>query len=134
MTIEERLKDLIIERYGTMKDFSVAAQLPYGTVDTILRRGVNKASITNIIAICKTLNISTDELAKGKIVPIEPKPQIHKQVLDLESALSYMRNNYEDNEDLSIDGKVLSDDELDSFYFAIATFIRFVKRKRENEQ
>ena len=58
------MKELILSKYGTVKDFAVVTDLPYGTVDTILRRGIHKASVTNIIKICQTLGISTDELAK----------------------------------------------------------------------
>lgn len=49
MKIEEALKNLILSKYGTVKDFSLATELPYGTVDAILRRGIHKASVTNII-------------------------------------------------------------------------------------
>ena len=70
MTVEERLKDLIIEKYGSVLSFSTYVKIPNTTIATILNRGIHKASIDNVLKICKALQISADELAKDKIVPI----------------------------------------------------------------
>ena len=71
MNVEERLKELIIKQYGTMKDFTDHIGVPKSTFANILRRGVNNANVLTIIKICQALGISTDALAEGKIVPIE---------------------------------------------------------------
>ena len=68
MSVESDLKNLIIERYGTVKAFSQSVGLPNSTLDSIFRRGVLKASVTNIIKICDELGISADGLGEGKIV------------------------------------------------------------------
>ena len=49
--------------------------MPYSTMDSIFKRGVANASVINIIKICETLGINTDDLAKGEIVhrPIDNK-------------------------------------------------------------
>lgn len=73
MTVEERLKELIIEKYGTMKDFTDYIGIPNSTFANILRRGVKNANVVTIIKICQALGISTDDLAEGKIVPIGRK-------------------------------------------------------------
>ena len=132
MTIEERIKSYILSRYKSLREFvnTSGIDLPYSTVDGMLKRGIGNASIGNVIKLCHALGISTDELANGKIVPAESVPKAEMPDLDLEKALRYMQNNYEDFEPLSIDGKLLSEDELDSFYFAIDTFIRFVELLR----
>lgn len=70
MTIENELKNLIVSKYGTIKAFSLEIGMPYSTLDSIFRRGIQNASITNVIKICKKLQISTDHLCNGKIVPI----------------------------------------------------------------
>ena len=67
MNIETELKELILSRFGTMKAFSEKIELPNSTIDSIFRRGVNNASITNIIKICKALEISADALADGRL-------------------------------------------------------------------
>lgn len=70
MTIEEELKKLIIDRYGTLKNFVDQTTLKYSTVDSILKRGIRNSNVQNIIEICNTLSISVDELAHGRITPI----------------------------------------------------------------
>ena len=69
MTIEEKLRDYILARYKSLREFSCFANLPNSTVNTILSRGVINAKVGNIIQICKVLNISADALADGKIEP-----------------------------------------------------------------
>ena len=68
MTVEQELKALIVERYGSAKNFALEINMPNSTLDNIFRRGVLNSSVTNIIKICNALEISADELADGKIV------------------------------------------------------------------
>ena len=70
MTIEDQLKNLILTRYRSIREFTIAVDMPYTTIDSIFRRGVGNSSVTNVIKICKALGISADELADGKIVPV----------------------------------------------------------------
>ena len=73
MTIEQKLKDLILKRYHSIREFTIAIDIPYTTMDSIFRRGIGNSSVTNVIKICKALRISVDALADGEIVPIAPK-------------------------------------------------------------
>ena len=66
--LEEELKNLILDRYKSIREFTTKIDMPYSTMDSVLKRGVNKANITNIIKICRELNIDTEKLADGKIV------------------------------------------------------------------
>jgi len=76
--VEDQLRKLIIQKCGSANKFADYIGMPQSTVGNILRRGVNKASINNIFAICKALGISTDRLAEGKIV--ETKDKIRKEI------------------------------------------------------
>ncbi len=67
--IEQKLKALIIEKYGSVKEFSSVAGLPYTTLDSILKRGVEKANVLNIIKLCHVLNLDVDALAAGNLKP-----------------------------------------------------------------
>ena len=67
MTIENKLKELIKEEYGTLKNLSNQIGMPPTTLETILKRGIANANITNIIKITNALNISADALAEGRI-------------------------------------------------------------------
>ena len=67
--LEQKLRELIISKYKSVRAFSEEADLPYTTVDSILKRGVEKANVKNIIKLCQVLDIDTDALASGKIEP-----------------------------------------------------------------
>lgn len=73
MTTEEKLKDYILERYNSIREFSQDIDMSYSTLDSILRRGVANSSVVNVIKICKKLNISVDALSEGDIVPLAYK-------------------------------------------------------------
>ena len=71
--MENKVKNLIISRYGTLSNFCEKIDLPYSTVDSILKRGFVKANVLNVIKICDELGISIDSLKQGIIKPIETK-------------------------------------------------------------
>lgn len=71
MGVEDELKKIIIDRYGSVNKFATICNVPYSTIATIFVRGINKANISTVIAICKELKISADELANGKITPYQ---------------------------------------------------------------
>ena len=83
MNVEERLKDLIIKQYGTMKEFTDHIGVPNSTLANILRRGVKNANVVTIIKICQALNISTDALAEGMIVPLERQVSTPTKIEDI---------------------------------------------------
>ena len=66
---EQELKDLIIKKYGNLSKFCEVIDMPWTTLDSILKRGVSKANISNIMKITQELNIDTDSLAVGLIAP-----------------------------------------------------------------
>lgn len=72
MSVEQELKDLILENYRSLKSFCVKLDMPPTTLDSILKRGIGKASIGNVIKICHELGIDCDELANGHVVYCVP--------------------------------------------------------------
>lgn len=67
-TVEMELKDLILDKYGSLSEFCKKIDLPWTTLDSILKRGVDKANIKNILKITAELNIDVERLAEGEIV------------------------------------------------------------------
>ncbi len=67
MTLEEKLKIIIIEQYHSLKQFASEVGLPYTTVTGMLDRGINNAGMIKVARICKALNLDIDALADGKI-------------------------------------------------------------------
>ena len=66
--IEVKIKELIIEKYGSIKRFADKIGVPYTTVDTIFKRGFLNSNVSNVIKICNELGIDVNELANNKVV------------------------------------------------------------------
>lgn len=75
MTIEERLKQLILSRYRSIRQFSQTTNLPYSTIMSVFDRGLNHASAGTVFQICDSLNIDANALLQHRI---ENKNEIPK--------------------------------------------------------
>lgn len=104
MTIEDKLKDLILSRYRSIREFTQVIDMPYSTFDTILKRGIDNSSVTNVIKICKELAISADALAAGQIVPAALMVQPTEDASDLEEILNEMKSKIITYDNLTIRG------------------------------
>lgn len=63
MTREDYIKKLISENGMTIKDFAAKINMPYSTLLTMLNEHrIGRASVDNVIAVCKGLDISINEL------------------------------------------------------------------------
>ncbi len=64
--LEDKLKNLIIDKFGSVRQFALNIDIPYTTVDSILKRGIDNSNVGNVIKMCKALNISIDSLLDNK--------------------------------------------------------------------
>lgn len=62
MTREERLRSLILDRYASVRQFSLRAGVPYSTVMTLLVRGIGGASFDTVMQLCRELSLNPFEL------------------------------------------------------------------------
>lgn len=67
-TTENRIKEIIINRYGSLKKFCELIDMPWTTLDSILKRGFANSNITNVMKISHELKVDTESLASGKIM------------------------------------------------------------------
>lgn len=134
MTIEEKLKKHILTKHKSIREFVKCADLPYSTVDGILKRGIANSSIGNVLKICKALQISADELANNRIVPIKKEQSSHILFSDIPEMLEYMKINRNEFSDLTIDNKPLSDLEYDTVLNCLTLSIEFVRDLREKKK
>ena len=67
MSVEEKLKDLIIERYHSVREFSRVTDIAYSTIQSMLTRGVTNTNVSTVIKVCQIFGISVDALADGEI-------------------------------------------------------------------
>ena len=69
--LENKIKNMIIKKYGSLRHFCNKIDVPYSTIDSILKRGLGKANVLNVIKICDALGLSVDSLKHGIIEPVE---------------------------------------------------------------
>ena len=89
MTIENQLRELIILKYGSLKEFTFNIGLPYSTLSTILKNGIMTANISNVVKICNALSIKIDELVEGRLVENIPG----EKLLDVEKIFNQTKIN-----------------------------------------
>ena len=130
MTIEDKLKDLIISKYGNLSNFSKEVDMPNSTLATIMKNGIHKANVTNIIKICKSLGISTDELARNRIVPVTKNEFNMKEMKD---AFKFFELNLKTNRKCTIDGYPLNKEDVEILLDAMEFAFEIIKRKKERE-
>lgn len=67
MTKEEMLKCAILAEYKSLREFSIETNLPYSTLQNILRRGIDGAGTGNVMLVCRKLGIDVDALLDGTL-------------------------------------------------------------------
>lgn len=63
MDSTELIVKLIKERFKSIRQFAFAAGIPYSTVKSGLRAGINGMAVETVIKMCATLGIQMDTLA-----------------------------------------------------------------------
>lgn len=123
MTLEEKLRELILNKYGTVTALSKAIGLSPSTVYSILSRGLNNASVQNVLKICDALDISADALAEGLITP---KDQFTLSI-DLNDWLLAEKLNIS-NVNLTIGGRPLTDSEKSLLWDSLKMAANFIQK------
>lgn len=125
MTTEEKLKEYILSSYRSVHEFTQSIDMPYGTMASIFKRGISNSSVTNIIKICSALEISTDELANGNIVPI-----IKTTSTKVEDIIERMKHEISSIDDLTLEDNPISEAERCSILISLDLIIEFEKRRK----
>lgn len=132
MNTEEKLKELILKRYHSIREFTIAIDMPYTTMDSIFRRGIGNSSVTNVIKICKALGISADALADGEIIPVKTRPitpindrfEIKEILEDTKEILNHCGF-------ITLDGKPISKSGIESIIDAMDVGVEIAKKKNK---
>lgn len=67
MTLEEQLKQEILARYKSIREFSAMTRIPYSTVDSVLKRGIKNSGVGTVIKIFSFLDIDVESIASGSL-------------------------------------------------------------------
>lgn len=111
MQAEERIKELIIAKYGNVRAFATESGISYTTVRSILERGIMNAKAENVFKICHLLGISPDTVADWGISNEQPQ-----------STSPHDIDNIIDNA-MMFDGKPLTDDDKRAIRGIIAGYM-----------
>ena len=129
MTTEEKLKNLILSRYRSLAEFAEWCGIKYQTMVSIFSRGVSNANVTNIIKICQTLGISTDDLADGKIIFTS---ESREELKTLEQMLSYIEIHVKERKVLFCEVPLSEEETLFLLDF-LTVLVEMMKRKRDRK-
>ena len=123
MSIEEKLKEYILSKYGSVRAFVQENGLIYSNVDTILRRGIKNATWTNVRTFCKALGISVEEVARGNIAPaaLEAAEDAPRNIRDVLAV----------NEHTLLDGIALTEKECAVLRMAFDIAIAAIRENRK---
>jgi hypothetical protein len=86
------------------------------------------SNINNVIKICQALNISTDELAKGNIVPVDAH---EKEEFDITDFIRIFRYKLSDPETAVLDGQHLTAGEAEFLMNSLDLVIEQIRHKRK---
>lgn len=64
MSREQTLRNLILDRYSSLRQFAMEADIPYSSLMTILSRGIGGASFDMVMQICQKLQIDPSTLTE----------------------------------------------------------------------
>ena len=62
MTREFKLRNMILDRYPSLREFAKKADIPYSTLMTVLTRGIGGAGFDTVMRICKALGVEPQDL------------------------------------------------------------------------
>jgi hypothetical protein len=99
----------------------------------MFKRGIDNSSVSNVIKVCKALDISMDALANGDIAPRQRKTVVNNktifsntEVIDLVEDIKEVLNT---TGGLTIDGKPMTVGSVDSLIDAMDIGVEIAKKK-----
>lgn len=64
---EQFLRNHILDRYTSLRQFAIRADIPYSSILTLLTRGIGGASFDTVMRICHALDMDPDMLYNTEI-------------------------------------------------------------------
>ncbi len=127
MTKEELLKHYILSKYTSIKEFANAIELPYGTVDGVIRRGILNSGTDNVAKVCSALGISIDALLQGRIEEVSSgdKTDLSQVEADPSVILKYFQ---------TYNGKKINSSEFTILLDGMKTALHSIDTKRDTER
>lgn len=67
MTIEEQLKQEILSQYKSIRAFTNEVGIPYTTLDSVFKRGIQNAGVSTMIKVFSALNLDIESIPSGEL-------------------------------------------------------------------
>lgn len=131
MTIESKLKDLILDQYNSIREFTIKINMAYSTLDSIFKRGIQNATLSNILKICDALHISADALANGEIEYIS-KP-VEKETHEITEIPANTKRQLLSDHALMFNGKPADEESIRSILDAMEVGMEIARRKAQKK-
>lgn len=107
MSLEDKLKEYIIQHHKSIRSFSETANIPYSTLNSLFIRGIFGGSLSNVTKICNALNIDIDALAREEIVIInKQETSITNNLTSDEEAILSLYRQLDNDDKLELRGEI----------------------------
>ncbi len=74
MTLEEKLREHILQNFQSVRAFANEHDLNYSTLDTMLKNGIRNSGFDFVSRVCNGLGIDLAELDQGRVEPDHHRP------------------------------------------------------------
>ena len=132
-TLEEKLQRMILNKYGTVLNFSKSIGLPNSTVVGVLKRGVHNSGVDNVVIICNALEISIDALAEGLIIPKIETVKIDGE-RDIAKIYIALMKRLATEDGIVVDGEPITPAERFTLYDSLELDLEKIRRLHERER
>lgn len=131
MTVEEQFKSEILRRYKSVRAFTQAINVPYSTIDTMLKKGIGGTSVQTVLKVCSALDIDIESIESGhlykKTAPISAEA-------DTEAAIEVKLFNLLSENGYIQEGGDISDDDLEFFQSLLSLARTYMNQRRKNSK
>lgn len=132
MSIEQKLKEFILSRYKSIREFITEIDMPYTTIDSMFRRGIENSSVAIVVKVCKGLGISADALADGEIVPINSiNSRPKNNSIEITDVLVDTKDLLHNVSKITLDGDTINKAEVDYIFDSMDVVIEVAKRRNK---
>lgn len=63
MSIEDTIKQNILSQYKSVRAFTQAINIPYSTIDSMLKKGVRRTAVQTVIRVCDSLGLDLNAIS-----------------------------------------------------------------------
>lgn len=129
MSIEQKLKELILSKYKSIREFIIIIDMPYTTIDSMFKRGIGNSSVSNVIKICKALGISADALADGEIAPVKSRTNSNSTI-EITDVLEDTKELLSTGKEITLNGEPIARSGIESIIDAMDVGVEIAKKKK----